>query len=108
MSGYDTTQYYDKYGGVVPAISGGDKGSRREKQRAHWSVEGDSLFVSILAKHAMCDEKEGILINHRYVDPAIIDDVSRALSRNVAVDDLVQELAIKYPNKKEDSRSHDS
>ncbi|KAJ2708566.1 hypothetical protein H4R19_004683 [Coemansia spiralis] len=108
MSVYNTT-HSDRYGRVVPAATVADPHSpRRERQRAHWSAEGDALFVSILAKHSTLDEREGLIASHRHIDPAIINDVSRGLTRHVAVEDLVQELAIKYPNKKDDGRSFDS
>ncbi|KAJ2779993.1 hypothetical protein H4R18_003693 [Coemansia javaensis] len=110
MSGYGVPSNYNRYGGIVTTSvgNGGLRSSRHEKQRAHWSVEGDCLFVSILAQHTVCNEEEGLIINHKYVDPAIIEDVGRSLARRVPVDDLVQELSIKYPNKREDGRSPES
>ncbi|KAJ2807533.1 hypothetical protein H4R21_000438 [Coemansia helicoidea] len=109
MCAYSPHQFYDRLGSTMSThTEAGSQSLRYERQRAHWSAEGDALFVSILAKHSTLDEQEGLITNHRHIDPAIIDDISRALGRNVAVEDLVQEMAIKYPNKKVDGRSYDS
>ncbi|KAJ1750550.1 hypothetical protein LPJ79_002824 [Coemansia sp. RSA 1821] len=82
--------------------------AKSEKQRAQWSVDGDYLFVKILAEHAECSAKHGLKMNHCPIDSAIINEVASGLNNNMNVDLLAQELAAKYPNKKLEGRSADS
>ncbi|KAJ2851069.1 hypothetical protein IWW36_001416 [Coemansia brasiliensis] len=79
--------------------------AKQEKQRAQWSVDGDYLFVKILAEHAECSAKHGLKMNHCPIDSAIINEVASGLNNNIDVAKLAQELAAKYPNKKLEGRS---
>ncbi|KAJ2218916.1 hypothetical protein IW143_002909 [Coemansia sp. RSA 520] len=82
--------------------------TKQEKQRAHWSVDGDYMFLEILAQNSACSAKSGLSIRHHPIDTVIINEVASSLNNNVPVNNIVQELAIKYPNKKAESRSPES
>ncbi|KAJ2502146.1 hypothetical protein GGH96_001315 [Coemansia sp. RSA 1972] len=82
--------------------------TKQEKQRAHWSVDGDYMFLEMLSQNSTCSAKSGLSIRHYPIDTVIINEVASSLSNNVPVNNIVQELAIKYPNKKAESRSLES
>ncbi|KAJ2716961.1 hypothetical protein H4R19_000313 [Coemansia spiralis] len=83
------------------------KPAQTKGMRAHWSAEDDYQFVFILAKYTVCNERQGLVINHKFIDTAIVDDVAAGLENKTPVDKLVGELAQKYATKKEANRSFD-
>ncbi|KAJ2779992.1 hypothetical protein H4R18_003692 [Coemansia javaensis] len=81
-------------------------GSQPSGTRASWSTNDDHIFVSILARHSVCNERQGLVLNHMSVDAKIINDVAKGLGGGVDIDELVRQLAAKYPAKKKEHRSH--
>ncbi|KAJ1727916.1 hypothetical protein LPJ61_004327 [Coemansia biformis] len=75
--------------------------------RAHWTADNDCQFVTTLARHTVCNERQGLILNHKYIDQVVVKDIATGLDNNVSIDDLVHELAQKYPTKKEEHRSHE-
>ncbi|KAJ2716582.1 hypothetical protein H4R19_000566 [Coemansia spiralis] len=76
-------------------------------KRAHWSGESDYQFVLVLAQHTVCNERQGLLLNHKYIDQMVVKDIAAGLENNTPLDTLVEELAQKYPSKKEEHRSYE-
>ncbi|KAJ2782479.1 hypothetical protein H4R18_002231 [Coemansia javaensis] len=74
--------------------------------RMQWSPNENYIFVSILARHSVCNERQGLVLNHMSVDAKIINDVAKGLGGGVDIDELVRQLAAKYPAKKKEHRSH--
>ncbi|KAJ2560214.1 hypothetical protein GGH12_005007 [Coemansia sp. RSA 1822] len=76
--------------------------------RAHWAADVDYMFFETLARHTTYSKQEGMAFNHKYADADIIDDVTRDLSLKKPIPNIVQDLAIKFSNKIEQHRSHES
>ncbi|KAJ2600534.1 hypothetical protein GGF39_001723 [Coemansia sp. RSA 1721] len=73
--------------------------------RTVWSIEDDYTFVHTLSKNTICNDKDGLILNHKYVEPSIISFVQQLLNQNLSIDNISQELAQKFPNKSQDLRS---
>ncbi|KAJ2832718.1 hypothetical protein J3B01_004734 [Coemansia erecta] len=76
--------------------------------RAHWAADVDYMFFETLAKHTSYTKQDGMAFNHKYADADIINDVTRDLAANRPIPNIVQDLAIKFSNKIEQHRSHES
>ncbi|KAJ2482225.1 hypothetical protein IWW56_001246 [Coemansia sp. RSA 2131] len=76
--------------------------------RAHWAADVDYMFFETLARHTTYSKQEGMVFNHKYADADIINDVTRDLSLKKPIPNIVQDLAIKFSNKIEQHRSHES
>ncbi|KAJ2760291.1 hypothetical protein IWQ56_005519, partial [Coemansia nantahalensis] len=48
-----------------------------------------------------------LILNHKYIDPAVVKDIAAGLDNNTHIDDLVKRLAQKYATKKEEHRSYE-
>ncbi|KAJ2555720.1 hypothetical protein IWW35_000482 [Coemansia sp. RSA 1878] len=76
--------------------------------RAHWAADVDYMFFETLAKHTSYTKQDGMAFNHKYADADIINDVTRDLAAKRPIPNIVQDLAIKFSNKIEQHRSHES
>ncbi|KAJ2635832.1 hypothetical protein GGF40_003367 [Coemansia sp. RSA 1286] len=73
--------------------------------RTVWSIEDDYTFVHTLSKNTICNDKDGLILNHKYVEPSIISFVQKLLNQKLSIGNISQELAQKFPNKSQDLRS---